>query len=246
MIALGTAERGAVRRRFMRLNNGFEYHKGEWLESEPGTLSPTAFLVEQGPHSVLPTHFHVQNEFQVVVRGSGTFGRHPVRSIGVHYAGAYTGYGPIIAGEEGLAYFTIRSVLESGAFFLPQEREDLKPGPRLQRYGEPIDLAGEDDLRSLSAPVARDVIPCEGGMVARTWLLPPGAPLTDMPDPASTGHFVMVLSGSLVHAGSSLRHLEMVFVSPDETAAHLAAGPDGVHLLLMQIPHREQVFDTVG
>jgi hypothetical protein len=35
----------------------------------------------------------------------------------VHYAGAFTGYGPLIAGPQGITYFTLRPVCESG--FIP-------------------------------------------------------------------------------------------------------------------------------
>ena len=84
----------------------------------PG-LSPTVFLVEQPPNSVLAPHFHAQNQFQVVKDGSGTLGPHAVGPGSVHYAGAFTGYGPLVAGPAGLSYFTIRAVYETGANFLP-------------------------------------------------------------------------------------------------------------------------------
>ena len=81
---IGTAEHGRRRRRFLRLDNGFEYHKSEWLESPADDVpSPTAFLVEQGPGSTLPTHFHTQNEFQVVV-GFGKESRDKVGTVPFH------------------------------------------------------------------------------------------------------------------------------------------------------------------
>ncbi len=88
MIVTGSAEHGQSRRRRLKLEDGFEYFKGEWLEAgQDPHLSPTMFLIEQGPHSKLAAHFHRQNEFQVVVEGAGTFGTHAVQAITVHYAG---------------------------------------------------------------------------------------------------------------------------------------------------------------
>src|SRR5678816_3651970 len=97
--------------------DGDTYIKSEWMANVTGgsgdaELSPTVFLVEQAPNVSLRTHFHRQNQFQIFVRGSGTIGRHPLGPLMVHYAGAYSGYGPLVAGPEGLAYFTLRTVFE--------------------------------------------------------------------------------------------------------------------------------------
>jgi hypothetical protein len=239
MIRIGTAEHGRQRRRFLRLDNGFEYHKGEWLESPPDDVpSPTAFLVEQGAGFTLPTHFHLQNEFQVVVAGAGHFGRHAVRAVSVHYAGAYTGYGPIVPGPSGLSYFTIRSVLESGAHFLPEARAALKPGPKLQRFGEPIDPMAPERLRALDSIRVEDSIPYEAGMFARVTRLPPGTALPIRHEGPSSGQYQMVLAGVLCADGRRLGPFEMLFTTPDEGDARAVAGPDGAEVLTLQLPSR--------
>ena len=86
MIAYGRKSVGATRRRAIDVA-GDVFHKGEWME---------------------------QNQFQLFVDGQGTIGPEQIRPITVHYAGAYTGYGPIMSGPQGLKYFTIRSAFESG------------------------------------------------------------------------------------------------------------------------------------
>jgi hypothetical protein len=245
MIRIGTAEHGRMRRRFLRLDNGFEYFKGEWLES-PATEapSPTAFLVEQSAGSTLATHFHLQNEFQVVVAGDGRFGRHAVRAVSVHYAGAYTGYGPIVAGASGLSYFTIRSMFESGAHFVPEARDRLKAGPKVQRFGEPIDPIGPEQLRAMDAIHIDDIIPAEDGMLARVLRLPPGAPLPIRHEGASSGQFQMVLGGVLRAEAGPLGRFEMVFVTSDEADAGLVAGPDGAQVLSLQLPPRAVEYEA--
>lgn len=244
MMRIGTAEHGRRRRRFLRLDDGFEYHKAEWLESPPdATPSPTAFLIEQGAGSTLRTHFHVQNEFQVVVAGGGTIGRHATRAVSVHYAGAYTGYGPIVAGPDGLSYFTLRSMLESGAFFIPEARHRLAPGPKLQRFGAPIDTLSPAQLRALRSPRVEDNIACEDGMFARVVLLPPGAPLPIRHEGPSSGQFQMVLAGTLCAGANRLGPLEMAFAAPEDGDPGLTAGPDGAQVLGLQLPVRAAVYD---
>lgn len=93
------------------MSTAVPFHKGEWMESgQDPRLSPTVFLVEQPANTTLKTHFHGENQFQVFVRGSGSIGRETISPMTVHYAGAYTGYGPLLSGPEGLFYFTIRAV----------------------------------------------------------------------------------------------------------------------------------------
>lgn len=248
MIAIGTAEHGLQRRRFLRLDNGFEYHKGEWLEaSEPASgLSPTAFLVEQPSGFTLPTHFHTQNQFQVVVAGSGTLGPHQVGPIGVHYAGAYTGYGPIVPGEEGLHYFTIRAKLEAGAHFIPQARDKMIRGPKLQRYSAPLTPVDEALLARQASVQTDDLIPAEAGMFARAVRYPAGHAVAVRHEGASSGQFLMVVAGALDCGGRTLRRLEMVFMSPDEVAPPLAAGAGGLQLLVLQLPHRAAEYEQAA
>ena len=47
--------------------------------------TPMASFVEQLPHTMIPTHFHAVNQFQVVVEGQGTLGKRTVRPWTVHY-----------------------------------------------------------------------------------------------------------------------------------------------------------------
>jgi hypothetical protein len=242
---IGTAEQGRRRRRFLRLDNGFEYHKSEWLESPAdGMPSPTAFLVEQGPGSTLPTHFHLQNEFQIVVAGDGHFARHAVRAVSVHYAGAHTGYGPIVAGPSGLSYFTLRSMFESGANFLPEARDRLRRGPKVQRFGDPIDLFAPERLLSLGSIRVEDNIPSEDGVFARVVLLPPGEALPIRHEGPSSGQYQMVLAGSVCADGRTLGALEMVFMAPDDADAGLVAGSGGAQVLCLQLPRRAAEYES--
>lgn len=244
MISIGTAEHGRLKRRHLKLANGFEYFKGEWLESDQHPLrSPTVFLVEQPPHSVLPTHFHTQNEFQVVVQGSGMFGRHPVREISVHYAGAYTGYGPIVAGPEGLSYFTIRSVYESGAHFLPEGKAKLRMGPKDQRYSEAIDPLDAEALARLAASEQRELLEDGGGVASRLLRLAPRAALRSAHSSPSNGQFLMVLAGTLRYQERELGRLEMLFVPPEDAdALQAVAGSGGAEVLVLQIPPQATVY----
>jgi hypothetical protein len=240
MISIGSASHGRARRRHLRLDDGFEYFKGEWLEAgQDPTLSPTMFLVEQGPHSKLAPHFHRENEFQLVVQGDGTFGSHRVAAVTVHYAGAYTGYGPVIAGEQGLSYFTIRAVFEQGAVMLPEGRDQMIRGPKRQLHSTPFAVEDPSALAQRQAMQTDDVIPEQPDRVAaRRLLLPPDGRAHALDTAGSSGQFSIVLAGSLVHGATVLTRWESLFSSPDEAPLPLRAGPGGADVLSLRLARK--------
>ena len=158
MIRTGTPGEAAANRRKLTLANGTGYFKSEFIASPFGeALAPQSFLVEQDPDSVILPHFHVQNEFQVVVKGSGSIGRHAVRPLTVHYTGAHTGYGPITAGPGGLWYFTLRPAMDQGALFLPEARERMQKVPKRHLLGRP--LAVSEDCSRRSEALCEEAVP---------------------------------------------------------------------------------------
>ena len=202
----------------------------------PATVYPMAFLVEQPPGSVVATHFHEANQFQIVVAGDGSLGSHPVEPVAVHYSNAFSAYGPITAGAAGLQYFTLRNGYDRGARYLPAAREELRGVRRRFRdaFAEPAaPLAAAPEAAAAEAliPEAAD------GMGAWRHRLPPGAALEGL-DPASgDGQFWVVTAGSLrTPAGEALPPLSCAFVAPDEPPFAAVAGESGLEVVVVQFP----------
>ena len=199
---------------------------------------PQAFLVEQSPNWTLPTHFHQEHQFQVFVAGGGTIGKNPVERLAVHYASPHSGYGPLISGDEGISYFTLRAVGDTGAWYLPEQREHLQLRIKKQQahatLGSQVTL---QELLSLPQPCEEILIPPDAGGLA-AWLvrLPPGlaAPAPAMGE-AGGGRFYVVTKGSLLMNSEELPGLATVFVSSDE-ALVLRAGAQGLEVLVLQFP----------
>ena len=245
MIRTGTHERAAANRRKFTLANGTGYFKSEFVSTPApdgaaapagGGVAPQSFLVEQDPNSVILPHFHLQDEFQVVVQGEGSIGRHPVRALAVHYAGAHTGYGPITAGADGLWYFTLRPKMDYGAKFLPEARSEMrKEVPKRHLLGGPIDADGDGARRTTSAceaifPPQPDGI---GGWIAR---IPPGGAIAAPVHPGGLGRFYMIAAGTarIGAGGESLDRWATVFVTPDEEPVQINAGSEGAEVLVLQ------------
>lgn len=200
--------------------------------------TPQAFLVEQQPHWKLQTHFHQRDQFQVVVRGSGTLGKHKLRAPAIHYASAHSGYGPLLAGDEGLWYLTLRVVSDAGAWYLPDAREHLKLRiPKQQLHAAPAATVDEAGLRALAQAGQETLIePDAGGLAAWMLRLPPGA-RSDPPSGAQGGggRFYVLTQGSLRVAQDELDGLALVYAGPDDALA-LAAGLAGAEVLVLQFP----------
>lgn len=190
----------------------------------PGAIYPMAFLVEQDGDEAVGAHYHQADQFQVMIAGSGRLGSHDVAPVAVHFAGAYSPYGPLRAGAGGLHYFTLRNGWDPGASYMefPDNRAGLRAVPR--RHREAVGETGA---------------PAPDGFCARRHRIAPGASETG-PDPATgAGQFWLVLSGSLTLRGAALPPNSCVFVYPDEAPLIATAGADGLEVLAMQFPlHR--------
>lgn len=201
---------------------------------------PQAFLVEQSPNWTLPTHFHQEHQFQVFVAGSGTIGRSAVHRLAVHYASPHTGYGPLISGDAGISYLTLRAVGDTGAWYLPRERDHLLVRIRKQQaHAAPSSAIDGGQLRMLAEPAGETLIePDAAGLGA--WLVRLGAGArAPVPAPGEAagggGRFYVVAQGGLVVGGEELHALATVFVSTEEPF-ELLAGRDGAEVLVLQFP----------
>ena len=241
MIAIGTEERALRRRRPIQVADA-TFHKGEWMETgEDPRLSPTVFLAEQPPHYSLGTHFHRQNQFQLFVAGSGTLGPERLNPVTVHYAGAYTGYGPLLAGAEGVQYFTIRPVFDSGFIPASEAREKMVRGPKRHAQvalGAPW---SEDRLAGLAQAQDRFALPTDRGLAVRHVRLPPAVACELEHVEISIGFFVFVLSGTATVSGCTLGHWESAFATADERLV-LTAGARGVEIVVLHVPPTEPEY----
>ena len=206
-------------------------------DPDTNALCPMAFLVEQDPAMTVHSHYHQQDQFQLVVGGHAMMGTHEVRPVTVHFSGAYTAYGPIqTEAEEGVWYFTLRNGFDPGARFMmrPENRSHLRTVPG-RRHREIV--AGP--LPPPTTPAEAVLGPEPDGTAAWRYRIAPGEPVIG-PDPATgRGQYWVVTGGSLLHAGQTLPRLSCVFVYPDEPAFQAAAGPDGVEVIALQFPRRE-------
>ena len=198
---------------------------------------PVAFLVEGTPARVIRPHFHENDQFQVVMSGGGTLGKHKLAVHAVHFSRAHTPYGPIIFGEQGLSFLTLRAHWDPGAQYLPDAREKLEQVPERKPWqmteAPKFDGSAEVNVHTFSQ--IRD----ERGLAAYSLSLKPHATAA-APDPSqSGGQYIIVTRGSLTYNGKEYEALSIAFVKPGEGSWRLVAGAAGLEALVLNYPRRE-------
>jgi hypothetical protein len=246
---LATSAADAMRRSRQIEVNGREYTLAEYVGAVPkkgiyvegnevnDNGLPQAFLVIQPPGAVTPAHFHEPNQFQVFVEGDGRIGAHPTTPLTVQYANGHTPYGPIVASDAGVRYFTLRQSWDPGAKYLPASREKLVRGNQRARVKSGLGASTEAQRIERSTTTIDAVFAPEPDGLAG-WLYrlgPKGA--CSLPDPvASGGQYLLVVSGSMISDGTEYGRHSVAFISQEEAAFPLVAGATGLDLLVLQFP----------
>lgn len=243
MITFGTQAQAAAKRRAIPAM-GVTFHKAEWMESgQDPVLSPTVSLLEQPAGFEFMPHFHQQNQFQVFVGGSGAIGAHALAPVVVHYAGAYTAYGPLVAGPLGIQYFTMRPVAESGFIPVAEHRERMIRGPKRHAQSRQIAISTPEAMRRLDEIDDSFVIPLgDDGMGARLLRMPPGHSLELEHPPGCQGQFIFVLEGAVDLAGRELARWEHLYATRGEPIPRLTASAAGAELLCLSVPHQADPY----
>ena len=189
------------------------------------------------PGSVIDPHFHDVDEFQVIVCGDGKFAGAAVEGIVYHYADAYAPYGPIVAGEKGIDFITLRASCTTGYFPMPESRAKIPGKPGRNQHGrfdigKPLPSAGASERETLLAD-AKDGMKIVG--------LRLGANAAVAGEPVDAGQqYYLVCAGSLLADGKVVPAKGMIQVLPGETAITLQAGAQGAHVLCLQLPRASE------
>ena len=206
------------------------------------TKEPQAFLVEQSADWVLPVHFHREQQFQLFVGGSGLIGKTEIAPLTVHYASPHSGYGPLTSRADGIAYLTLRPLSDTGAYYLPESRPELRTDiKKVQKHAAPKSYVTEQELQQLTQAYVETLLqPDDTGLAAWLMRVPPNATAT-APESVgnSEGRYYVVTKGTLQHNGTVLNALATLY-SADTTPQALTAGGNGAEVIVLQFPYNAQ------
>jgi hypothetical protein len=233
MIRLGLLDFAANRRRITTDGN-VTLHKTQLIDSTGDAVpAPTAFLIEQDARVVIRTHFHVNSQFQVFALGGGTLGRRDVKPFTVQYVAPHTGYGPIVAGEAGIWYYTLRPSTPSGARYLPDQRGNLD----MSRPKRQVTSAAHEPVSARTASRIDTVIePQADGLAAWMVHIPPHRRIDAPAHAGGRGRYYLVAEGTFAVADKPLSRLSLAWASGEDELLPLNAGAEGASIIVMQFP----------
>ncbi|MGE0290544.1 MAG: hypothetical protein AB7I42_29675 [Bradyrhizobium sp.] len=230
---IGTVDQAVAAGRRRRFDEGQFRGIADYLfETAPGAEpGPQALIARQAPGWTLPVHFHMQHQFQVVLRGSGSLGKHALAAGSVHYTSPQSGYGPIVAGDDGLDYFTLRVLTDKGAWYLPENRNAMDRGlPKEQQWGNPqrgADPSGRQEL----LPLRSD------GLGAWAYVAT-GSEVRCAEARSDAGRFHAVIRGEFRLHDVDLPAGSCVYTDRSEDEpTFIATSPDSL-LVIVQFPHQ--------
>lgn len=229
-LVIGTSAEAVAAGRRRRFDEGPFRGLADYLfETAPGEApGPQALIARQAPGWTLPVHFHMRHQFQVVLRGHGSLGRHTLVPGAVHYTSPQSGYGPIVAGAEGLDYFTLRVLTDKGAWYLPESRPFMTPGLRKeQQWG----VHGDDE-----PPFATLIPRRDDGLGAWSYRPAAGDTVACVAAPSDAGRFHVVIGGAFRCEGHEWPAGSCIY-APREAAPRFEATQPGGLLVVVQFPH---------
>ena len=226
---VATLAADAMRRSRQVEVNGREYTLAEYVGAAPtkgvyvdgnevnDNGLPQAFLVIQPPGATTPVHFHEPNQFQVFVEGSGRIGAHPTTPLTVQYANGHTTYGPIVASDAGIKYFTLRQRWDPGAKYMPGSRDKLVKGNQRARVKGGLGISGDAERAARKGVAIETVFELEDDGLAG-WLYRMGSgDACTLPSPSfSGGQYLLVTAGVMMMQDAEFGRNSAVFISRDE------------------------------
>lgn len=203
-----------------------------------GLDEPQAFLVQQAPRWELAVHYHTEHQFQLVSAGGGTLGRHVLEPITLHYASPESGYGPIVAGDAGLDYYTLRARGTRDTWYLPRERGRMTSGLRKHHgYGGPARPSTPAQLRGRAARAIDTLMEGDAGLGAWMLRLPAGAVVDAGRAPWSGTRFYYIAAGGVRWGGRDLVPGDIASARGADERFDAVASEGGAELVIMQFPH---------
>ena len=205
--------------------------------SSEEAASPEGFLVESfPPNSSLGAHFHDVDQFQVFFPSEGAwYQRSSIVRTMVHYADAYTTYGPFGSGADDLSFYTLRAQPAKVSAHMPGSRDKLvEGGLRRNMHTEVPEPDGVESPTGAGRPLFLGENDAMGAFLIRA------EPQGTVPCPSSAGtggQYYVVLSGSIRWGDLDLGPESVGWVDADAPSPSLQVVGDSIaEVLVLQFP----------
>ena len=234
------------------LDDGWIHRRTEYIGDALKLLQgPQGFLVEHRPPPTIGSrvvvitkpHFHKVRQFQVIVGGDrARMGKHDTPPLSIHYSDPSTPYGPICAGQGGIAWFTLRPRADIGIYYMPGSRTKMT-----QKAGRSVTVNVPDQsIPNAGARLDILIEPHRDGLAAFRLRLGPGEQGSGPDVGRSGGQFAVIVHGALIHDGHDIPPLSLIWVDGDESPPNLVANRSGADVLFLRFPVEDPSVEDIS
>src|SRR5688572_12828377 len=207
--------------------------------------APMAFLSESPGGRLIRTHYHALDQFHVMVSGAATLGRHDMPLYSVHFARAYTPYGPMVAGKAGMGFMSMYARRDRGANYLPECSDKLK-GVKGRKPWQISDVPRFEKTNGVGL-YGLPSIQNDEGLAAYAISLDAHMAVTTPDAFATDGQYILVTRGGLRYESKDYGALTLIFVKPNEPRFRIVADAGGVEALVLHFPRvRHTITEAVA
>jgi hypothetical protein len=228
---------------FQRLEEGETATRdgGSLLVGKTGPVpfpGPQGYLARVAPTHDVGSHFHKVDQFQVMFGAPGAFyQRSQIPRVLVHYADAYSVYGPFGAGpEEEFFFFTLRAAQSTLHGAMPEMRDQLAyRGERQFR----VDIEPLLNSPAPTSGMSVDTLfgPDSDGLAAHLVRLAPGATATPPEGELRTGRYTVGIEGEFDVDGKTYTERSLGWSQGEIDDVTVTAGPMGAAVLFLHLPY---------
>jgi hypothetical protein len=206
------------------------HYFGEFADDGRG---PQGFLTSV-TNRTIPSHNHAVDQFQVMFGNEGAvYQRHAIAPLLLHYADAFSTYGPIFGADPSLRFFTLRPRMDKTMNVMPEDKANVPYFGRRQKHLEldpvPLPAAGEVEVTTLIEVEA-------DGLEALSIVGGPDASFKVAPAEHTRGQYVCVTNGTVDWDGRTFGEYSLGWQAPSDEPAELHAGPEGCRVLVLRFP----------
>jgi rubredoxin len=173
------------------------------------------------------------------MEGSGEFGRHHVEPYHVHFARAYTPYGPLVSDKDtGWGFIVLRSRFDPGAQRFPDSLAKLKAVPNRKPWQVTVPVDFPERTGDVSVHDVSEISD-EHGLFTHAVTMAPNAKMRTPDRNGGDGQYIVAVKGSLLFEGAERKAPAVIFLDRDEGTFELVAGGEGLDAIVLNFPRAD-------
>ena len=197
---------------------------------------PQVILSSPDPLGRVRPHYHPTHQFVVVLEGSGSMGREPLKPGIFEYTDKNTAYGPVSIGPEGLSFINCRQVGNQELYPMPESRHIIPRPQGRQKIADANDvpyqvikLPGSGESVGYKLLIGSE----EEGPWAEIFKVGPGQTLQIPARTEELGQYHLVLEGELMVGGEVLGQWSVRYVQGMGASSSAEVGSSGVTVAVL-------------